>query len=312
MDNSQIASSKKEKNKKGIIYFLLIFLLLCSNALLGYLWWNERGKFQIITIEKENVSKDAEIVKQELIALQAQYETLKTNHSKLQKEIDAKKEEITHLQQELEKHKDNAFIIARLKRETETLRSIMQHFVHEIDSLNTLNKNVIAEKEIIKKELKSEKEKTIQLTKEKEELQNTVNIASMLKSVNLTAAAIMEKRGGKKEVETKKAKHTDKIKIKFTIAENPVATKGDKIIYARIITPDGKELTQNEDSTHIFSFGKSRGFWATKKTINYSNEETEVIMYAHPKSNEKFLHGKYIIEINTEGNTIGNSQLALE
>ena len=267
---------------------------------------------QVITVEKENIAKDAEIVKQELIALQAQYSNLQVNNKAMQSEIDAKKTEIEELQKIAEKHKDDAYIISRLKKETQTLRDIMQHFVHEIDSLHTLNNNVIAEREIVKKELTGEKDKNSQLTKEKEELQNTVNVASMLKAVGLAAVAIDERKGGKKESETTKAKRTDKIKIKFTLAENIVAKNGERVLYARIVTPDGKELTQMEDESHAFTFGKSKGYWASKKTINYANENTEVVMYAHARQGELFLNGKYMIEVNCDNATVGSATLVLE
>ncbi|MEK6614913.1 MAG: UPF0158 family protein, partial [Bacteroidota bacterium] len=251
-------------------------------------------------------------VKQELIALQAQYANLEVNNKSMQAEIDSKKLEIEKLQKELEKNKDNAYMIFKLKKETQTLRTIMQHFVHEIDSLHTLNTNVIAERESVKKELKTEKEKNTQLTTEKESLQETVNVASMLKAVGLSVSAIIEKKGGKKESETKKAKRTDKIKITFTLAENIVAKNGERTIYARIISPDGKEMTQADDSSHIFSFGKSKGYWATKKIVNYANENTEVVMYAHTKQGETFINGKYVIEVTTDGMPIGNTTLELE
>lgn len=323
MSDSVIEPPKKEsrpnedpssgRKKKGEwLYLLLIFLMLCSNGALGWLWWKDKGKLQVVTVEKETIAKDAEIVKQELIALGAQYENLKVNNQTMQLEIDSKKEEIAQLQRELEKHKDNIWIISKLKKETETLRRIMQHFVIEIDSLNTMNKNIIADREKVRGELTTEKEKNTVLTKEKASLQETVNIASMLKTVGLTATGIAEKKGGKKESDTKKAKRTDKIKITFTLAENLVAKSGERDIYARIISPEGKEITQADDSTHTFRFGKSKGYWATKKTVNYANENTQVTMYAHTRQGEVFNRGKYIIEVNTDGATVGNTTLELE
>lgn len=310
--SESVINPEKKKKKGEAFYLLLIFLLLCSNGALGWLWWKDKGSLQVITVEKETIAKDAEIVKQELIALGAQYENLKVNNQEMQEEIDSKKEEIAQLQRELEKNKDNVWIIAKLKKETETLRKIMQHFVVEIDSLNTLNKNIIADREKVRGELKSEKEKNTLLSKEKESLQETVNIASMLKTVGMSAIGIAEKRGGKKESDTHKAKRTDKIKITFTLAENLVAKSGDRVVYARIISPEGKEIAQADDSTHVFKFGKSRGFWATKKTVTYSNENTEVTLYAHTKKGDVFTPGKYIIEVNTDGATIGNTTLELE
>lgn len=305
-------TAPKEKKKNEWFYILLILLLLGTNGTLGYLWWNEKGQLKIITIEKESVEKDAEIARQELIALKAQYDGLETNNVALQKEVEQKRAEIEQLQKELEKHKDNAYLIAKLRKETETLRKIMQHFVHEIDSLNTLNKSIIADREVVRGELKKEQDKNTVLTKEKEGLQKTVNIASMLKCVGIKALGIAEKKGGKKEVETSKAKRTDKIKISFTLAENSVAKPGDRLIFARIVTPDGKEMCQVEDEAHQFTFGSSKGYWATKKNVNYSNENTEVILYAHNKENAPFLPGKYTIEVATDGYPIGSVTLELE
>jgi hypothetical protein len=309
----QTAPPAEKKKKKGeVFYLLLIFLLLCSNGALGWLWWKDKRSLHIITIEKETVAKDAEIIKQQLITLSTQYENLKVNDLAMQAEVDAKKNEIAAFQRELEKNKDNIYIIAKLKKETQTLRDIMQHFVIELDSLNTLNKHIVADHEKVKKELTEEKEINTQLTKEKTDLQNTVNLASMLKAVGLSASGINEKKGGKKESETKRSKHTDKIKISFVLAENLIAKQGERTIYARIISPDGKEITQANDSTHVFMFGKSKGYWATKKKITYSNENTEVILYAHAKQGDVFMQGKYIIEVNTDGATIGNTILELE
>ncbi|MFH1004295.1 MAG: hypothetical protein V1781_02190 [Bacteroidota bacterium] len=304
-------NTREQENKKsGVLYLFIILLLLCSNLFICYLLWKEHGKVLVITVEKETVVKDADKVKHELLSLQEDYENIKTTNKKMQKQIDEKKEEIIKMQQELEKHKDDAYIIFKLKKETQTLRDIMQHFVQTIDSLNSFNKKVIAEKNEVKKQLKEAQKKDTILTKEKEELLNTVKIASVLKAVGVKAKSIRIK--GKREIETTKAKRTNKIKLTFTLAENKVAAQGEHIIFVRIITPDGKEMSQSTDTTHMFSFGGTRGFWAIKKSVNYSNEDTDVTVYAHAKEGEEFLPGKYIIEVNSDGATIGNTVLELE
>ena len=58
--------------------------------------------------------------------------------------------------------------------------------------------------------------------------------------------------------------------------------------------------------------GKSKGYWATKKTVNYANENTEVIMYAHAKPGELFINGKYITEVNCDNATVGSTTIDLE
>lgn len=303
---------KKQRRVATFIYLILILLLMGSNGYFAWLWKNERGRVEIVTVEKESISMKSELVKQELTTLKAQYETMKITNTKLQQDIDAKRVAIEQLLAELENNKGDEYVLSRLKKETETLRDIMQHFVHEIDSLNTSTKIIIVEKEKVKKELKVEQDKNAQLSVVKKELENTVKIASLLKPVNLSASGISEKRGGKHEVETSKAKKTDKIKISFSFAENTIAKKGDHIVYVRIVTPDGKDLTLREDSSHVFKFGGSRGYWAAKKVVSYDNEETGVLMYAHSKEDENFANGKYIVQIACDGETIGTTTFQLE
>ena len=207
-----------------------------------------------------------------------------------------------------EKHKNDGWIIAKLKKETKTLRDIMQHFVVEIDSLNTLNKTLIAQKDSVSTELSSEKQKSSTLQTEKDKL---FKIGSLIKASGMTVTALNVK-GKNKSDETTKAKRTDKIKISFKLGENKIAPKGQRTIYVRIVTPDGKEWTESADADHMFSFGNSKGFYAMKKAIQYDNEDISVEMFVRKKENEELLPGKYLVEVNMDNATIGNSTIELE
>ncbi len=60
------------------------------------------------------------------------------------------------------------------------------------------------------------------------------------------------KRAGKKEAETTKARKTEKIKVSFTLGENKIAKTGEKTVYIRIMTPDGKEMAKSYDDNYKF------------------------------------------------------------
>ena len=55
--------------------------------------------------------------------------------------------------------------------------------------------------------------------------------------------AINLKRGGKKEVETSKARRADMLRVVFDIDENRIAESGNKEIFLRITSPDGRLLS---------------------------------------------------------------------
>ncbi len=305
-----MSEQEKEKKKRGLLLWVLIILLMGSNGVTVWLYLQEKNKVaeQVVLIEKVYVERDNTM--NELESLKREYSTLKTGNKALQKEIDEKKAYIEELLIEAKKHKGDAWLIAKLKRETETLREIMKGFVHTIDSLGTLNQNLRVEKEGVIKELGNEKEKVNTLVKEKEDLNATIKKGSMLTCFNISAKGVKFKSGGKKESETNKAKRVQKIKVTFSLGENKIAKAGEKTVYIRIMTPDGKEMAKSYDDGYRFTFDKSSGYYAGKETLNYGNVELSGVIYCEGSSD--FVPGTYNIEITCDGGVIGSTTLKLD
>ena len=160
------------------------------------------------------------------------------------------------------------------------------------------------------KQLGSEKEKQSVLIKEKDELKSTIAKGSILSCFNISAKAVLYKRGGKKESETNKARKTEKIKVSFSLGENKIAKAGEKTIYVRIMTPDGKELAKSYDDNCLFNFNQSSGYFAGRETLNYANAELIGVTYCEGQG--EYVPGNYIIEITCDGVVIGNTTLKLD
>lgn len=303
----KIAPEKKEKKR---LFPILFYSSLALNALLLFLFIKEKNRANQIIVEKQTVVVERDNVKTDLLQLQEDYSLLQTSDKALQGELEEKKAQIAQLIVEAEKHKGDAYYISKLKKEGETLRKIMQGYIHTIDSLNTTNKMLYKENIKVRTDLLSEKEKGSLLVKEKEDLQNVINTGAILKASSFKASGIILKSGGKKEVDTKKARKTDKIKASFTIVENSLAKKGNKDIFMRVITPEGKELARAIDDANSFSFNGSKGFFCARQSINYDNKEMTIALYAEQKVG--FVAGKYIIEAYCEGSMLGQAQLILE
>jgi len=299
---------EKKSNNKTLL--ILLLLLLLGNGTFAWLWWSERGRANTEIIVKEQVIIERDNVKNELLVLQEEYAALQTSDKAVQVELEQKRAEIAELLEQAEKHKDDAYIISRLKKETETLRKIMKHFVVQIDSLNTLNKTIIAEKDLVSADLTAEKGKTVQLTKDKEQLQGTVNLGSVLKAENPTVKGVKFKSGGTKEIETTKASRVEKIKVSFVLGENKIAKTGIKPVYVRIVTPDGKELTKSMDDINMFKFNGSKGYFAGKQEVNYKNQEVAVDVFCG--SSTPFIPGKYLVDIACDDVIIGQTSIILK
>lgn len=301
--------NEKSSKKRGLLFWIIIGLTT-TNVITIWLLVNEKSKVANTITISEKILVEKNTVEVDLLDLQKDYQNLQTNDAAMQLEIDAKRERIEELIKEAAKHKGDATIISKLKKETQTLRSIMQSYVRTIDSLNTLNQTLVAEKKTVLKQLGSEKEKQSVLIKEKDELKSTIAKGSILSCFNISAKAVLYKRGGKKESETNKARKTEKIKVSFSLGENKIAKAGEKTIYVRIMTPDGKELAKSYDDNCRFNFNQSSGYFAGKETLNYANAELIGVTYCEGQG--EYVPGNYIIEITCDGVVIGNTSLKLD
>ena len=301
--------NEKSSKKRGLLFWIIIGLTT-TNVITIWLLVNEKSKVANTITISEKILVEKNTVEVDLLDLQKDYQNLQTNDAAMQLDIDAKRERIEELIKEAAKHKGDATIISKLKKETQTLRSIMQSYVRTIDSLNTLNQTLVAEKKTVLKQLGSEKEKQSVLIKEKDELKSTIAKGSILSCFNISAKAVLYKRGGKKESETNKARKTEKIKVSFSLGENKIAKAGEKTIYVRIMTPDGKELAKSYDDNCRFYFNQSSGYFAGKETLNYANAELMGVTYCEGQG--EYVPGNYIIEITCDGVVIGNTSLKLD
>jgi len=310
--SEQTINEQKEKprRKGGIILWIIILLLMGSNGITIWLLMQEKNRVVENKIVTEKVIVERDNVQADLLALQKDYEGLQASDAVMQKDIEEKKARIEELIKEAAKHKGDAYVIAKLKKETETLRMIMQGYVRTIDSLNTLNQTLIAEKKTVIKQLGVEKEKQNTLIKEKDELKTTIAKGSILSCFNITAKAVLFKRGGKKEAETNKARKAEKIKVGFSLGENKIAKPGEKTVYIRIMTPDGKEMAKNYDEGYKFTFNQSSGYYAGKETLNYANVEISGVTYCEGQG--EMVPGNYMIEISCDGTVIGSTTLKLD
>ncbi len=298
-----------EKNRENRLLIIVIFILALLLLLLGWQFWKQKQNTMVI--EEAVVAKTDSVgsLTTDLINLQAQYASLKTSDQSIQQELNSKKDTITLLMQQAEKYKNDPYIIAKLKKETETLRDIMKGYVVTIDSLNTLNHVLTNERNVAVESLRVEKSNSVKLNKEKSQLQNLVQTGSLLGATNIKAEGI-HFNFLKKEVVTDRAKKVEKIKIGFTVTANRIAKSGNKNIYFRVITPDGKELSKTGDDASEFSFEGSKGYYDALQNFDYTNQDVSMVVYC--SSQTGFIPGNYIIKLYCDGGEMGETTVVLK
>ena len=301
-----MAESKEKKNKTLI---LLIVFLAITNAATLFLFYNERQENVELVTNNTDLNTEKDALTMELEEMLARYDSVSTDNEEMLAQIEEQKAEIEKLMKEAEKHKDDAWVIYKLRKEAKTLREVMKNYLVTIDSLNTANQVLIAQKAEVETKLTKQKEQNQELSTKNEELAEKVKIGSKLKVVDLVSFGQRVKNNTVHR-ETDRAKRVDKIKTCFTIDRNEVSKPGKKDIYLRIIGPDGEVLAYDQDQEYMFTYDGKEGLYTRKEEVMYENEEMDMCLYWDLE--EEATEGKYIIEIYGEDYLMGTTSFELK
>lgn len=177
----------------------------------------------------------------------------------------AAKSKVEALIQELKSEKrKSAAQIKKLQDEINTLKGILRHYVAQIDSLGKENAHLRNENAEIKERNQQLTTRVDNVTKKADELSQRMVLAEKLNVTGLNLIGL--KKNGKTEKNITKAKQ---LEVTFTIPQNNSTPVGEKVIYLRIVSPEGT-LLGNGGS---FSFEGGNVQSTARKTIEYAGEE---------------------------------------
>jgi len=290
-----------DKNKKIIIGLVVAFLAVIGG--LVYYIFNQNQTIDDLT---ETFELEKEDLENEYSQLAIQYEGYKltVNNDSLEQKLEDQRIKMQRLVEELKQTKaQNAKRINALKKELETVRGVLRYYVAQVDSLNRVNEQLVAENTQVKRDLQQVRNNNANLQNQNEQLSNKVTLAAKLNAVGLNARAL-----NKKNKVTDSLKKTTAFDVNFTIAANVTAEAGMKDIYVRILTPAEDLLTNAKSGT--FAYDGSNVEYSMKKTIEYGGDETAVTIYWN--RNETLDPGTYKFEVYADGNLIGTTKLKME
>ncbi len=147
--------------------------------------------------------------------------------------------------------------------------------------------------------------------KDKEELKQRMDEAAFLKAYDVTATPIKLKSGGNKEQVTDKASRTDRLRICFTLGENPLLPAGKRIIYIRIQRPDGVIVIKSKYDTFVFN-GQTLPF-SLREDIAYQGKAMKICVNWTKKDTDKpAMKGKYVVSVFADDKAIGEGNFELK
>jgi len=295
------------KPANTLAYKVTIGILLAIIAVMAWMLLNQ--KKEIIIHEKDSEVVTTEL-KDQLDSLLAEHERVKVSYGELSDSLTERDSIINAKAMEIKQLLGSKAELAVVKRKLAQLQEITQVYKQQIDSLFTVNRALKDENEKIKVDFNLEQQKTTNLSKDKEALNEKITGAAVLKAYKVSAVAYKSK-GVDKEKETDKAARTDKIKVCFTVGENKLVSTGYKRFFVRIARPDNVILTRGPAYTFQF-LGQTLQFSAME-TLNFEGEAADVCTYfERPANLAELVKGKYLVNIFTEDREIGQTSFELK
>lgn len=215
----------------------------------------------------------------------------------------AAKAKVEQLMNELknEKVKSQARI-KELQNEISTLKGLLRHYIAQIDSLNKENAGLRAENTEIKAQNEQLSSRVREETRRNENLSERMTLAEKL---NVTGVSLTPlKKNGKTEKKVTKAKQ---LMVTFTIPQNNSTPVGEKVIYLRLVSPEGQLL----GGSGSFQFeGKSIPCTA-RKSIEYAGDEVPGVTI-YWDVNTTLTPGDYTVELFTDGYRLTSRRFTLK
>jgi len=290
----------EETKSKNPLKTIVIILSVVAIILLGVLAW--------VTIDRGSLIKELNVEKDQLttqiVELQSDYSELSTDNDTLQSDLNREKEKLRQLVVRVkETNAANRAQIRKYQKEVGTLRTIMKHYIVQIDSLNTLNITLRKDAELAREKARKSEKKYQDLTKTTKEYAKKVEQGAVIKGRGITLVAI--NRSAK---ETNRSSRAVKLKTDLFLVENSIAKKGLLDVYIRVKDPDGILMTT--DAGQIFNFKGEKLIYSAKREVDYQGAEIEVSLYF--SSEAGFRKGVYTVDAFTEQGELGSADLLLK
>ena len=295
-DYEEELNEEKAKLKKSLLgYQVVIIILAIILAGVSILYFNINREQQA---NLKLMESDRDSIQSNLSSLIVEYDDLKYKNDTIAAQLTKANEMMEQLKRE---RKLNYAKLKAYQKEVGTLRAVMKNYLRQIDSLNTLNKKVIGENVSLRKEVSSANLRADKADERAKELQNKVQIGSVLRARGINVVAIGS--NGKAVTRVKKA---TTLRVDFTIGANDIADAGNRMIYLCITSPDGYTMTKSANQT--FSYQGSKKAYSAAREVDYQNEDLSVSIFYN---DEGFIAGAYKVALYMNGGLIGSAEVDL-
>lgn len=248
----------------------------------------------------------------ELDSLLAEHERIKAQYGDLSDQLSEKDSLIMANAAEIEKLINTQADYNKIKKQLARLQNISQEYVKEMDKLYQENQALKDENTQVKADLETERQEKADIQKSNEDLHAKISNEAVYKAYNIRSGGYAVKKKGTEEI-TEKASAVKRIKTSLILGENSLIEPGPVNVYCRIALPGtGKVLTMGNGDNYSFVHDGQRLQYSSKQVVNYNNKSQTVTLSWDLPSDDKAIKGKYIVQVFTDDQYLGESSFTLK
>lgn len=283
------------KNYLMVIKVSVVVLSIAIVALAVNLYNSES---QFLTLRK-NIELDKKIHNNEINEILIRYDSVLIKNLRLEEEIGLSKSNLGN--------SSDSIYYKSIKKLKGNISDLKKGNTSKEKQLETLN-SILKSKHI---DLEDNKVEIAHLNLKISKLQSEIKSASpevevkKLKAINVSA--IGSRIVSEKILETKKVSSTEKIKVCFTLEDNPLIESGNKDIFIQIINPKSNIVSKNPS---VLEIKNKTLFYSAKTTVNYGKDDVDICVFVDANKNN-LIKGDYVINIFSGIHLIGNTNLTL-
>ncbi|MFI3292560.1 MAG: hypothetical protein SNG27_03420 [Rikenellaceae bacterium] len=279
-----------------IVISILVVILTALSVLYFNIHRQQAADYDLLTIDRDSIQSN-------LMELIEDFDDLEVQNDSLKLSMDIERHRADSIINQLKR--ERSFNYAKLKqyeKEVGTLRTIMRGYLQQIDSLNTLNKQLIDENVSYRKQISTVELRAEIAEEQAQELKNKVRQGSVVKATGITMTTL-----NSRDREVSRVRNADRLRVDFMLAANELTNPGNKEIFVRIISPDGYILAT--DALPTFEYEGERITYSASREVEYQNQDLSVSIFY---TGAGFTSGLYKIELYTEGYLIGVAQVEMK
>ena len=303
--------SKPQQENNPLKKWVIILGALAGLLLLTTLYVSFFAK-PVTNKEYVKIETSNNELQNELNTLLAEHERIKAQYGDLAEQMTEKDSIIMANAAEIEHLIATQADYNRIKKQLARLQNISQEYVKEMDKLYQENQQLKDENTQVKADLEQERQDKANIQKSNEDLTSKINNAAVYKAYSIHSGAYNVKAKGDEEL-TDKATRAKRIKTSFVLGENSLIEPGPVNVYCRIAVPGtGKVLTPGSSESFSFVHNGQRLQYSSKAVVNYNNSAQNVTLTWDIPSDDKAIKGRYIVQIFTADQLLGESSFTLK